>query len=134
MTKIVAYWVLTVLIAVETLVGGVTDLIHGRTLLLYGPPVVDIVTHLGYPVYFLGIIGVWKLLGGVTLLVPGYPRLKEWAYAGIVFELSGAVVSWFACEHNVRDAIAPMLLAFLALGSWALQPQSCFLRVRATRE
>jgi len=133
MTKVVAYWVVTVLIALETLVGGVTDLIHGRSILVAGPPVADVVTHLGYPLYFLGIIGVWKLLGGITLLVPGYPRLKEWAYAGIFFELSGAAASWLACEHNMGEAVAPMLLALLALGSWALRPQDRLLGVLATR-
>ena len=133
MTKVVAYWAVTVLIALETLVGGVTDLIHGRSILVAGPPVADVVTHLGYPLYFLGIIGVWKLLGGITLLVPGYPRLKEWAYAGIFFELSGAAASWLACEHNMGEAVAPMLLALLALGSWALRPPNRLLGVLATR-
>jgi uncharacterized membrane protein YphA (DoxX/SURF4 family) len=133
MTKMVAYWVVTVLIALETLVGGVADLIHGRSILVAGPPVVDVVTQLGYPLYFLGIIGVWKLLGGITLLVPGYPRLKEWAYAGIFFELSGAAASWLACEHNMGEAVVPMLLALLALVSWALRPQHRLLGVLATR-
>ena len=133
MTKMVAYWVLTVLIALETLVGGVTDLVHGRSLLVAGPPIADAVTHLGYPLYFLGIIGVWKLLGGIALLVPGYPRLKEWAYAGIFFELSGAAASWLAFNHNLGAAVPPMLLALLTLGSWALRPQHRLLGVLATR-
>ena len=81
-TKMVTYWVVTVLIALETLVGGVTDLMHGREILVAGPPVADVVTHLCYPLYFVRIIGFWKVLGGIVLLVPGYPRLKEWAYAG----------------------------------------------------
>ena len=129
MTKMVAYWVVTVLIALETLVGGVTDLIHGREILIAGPPVADVVTHLGYPLCFLRIIGFWKLLGAIALLVPGYPRLKEWAYAGIFFELSGAAASWLACEHNIGEAVAPMMLALLALVSWALRPQHRLLGV-----
>jgi uncharacterized membrane protein YphA (DoxX/SURF4 family) len=133
MTKMVAYWLVTVVIALETLVGGVTDLIHGRSILVAGPPVADVVTHLGYPLYFLGIIGVWKLLGGITLLVPGFPRLKEWAYAGIFFELSGAAASWLAYEHNMGEAVAPMLLALFAFGSWALRPQQRLLGVIAFR-
>ena len=76
-TKMVTYWVVTVLIALETLVGGVTDLIHGRSILVAGPPVADVVTHLGYPLYFVGIIGFWKVLGGIVLLVPGYPRFER---------------------------------------------------------
>ena len=122
-TKTGAYWVVTMLIGLETLVGGVTDLIHGKTILLAGPPVADVVTHLGYPLYFLRIIGVWKVLGGIVLLVPGYPRLKEWAYAGIFFELSGATASWLAYEHNIGEAVVPMILALLVLVSWALRPQ-----------
>ena len=116
-----------------SLVGGVTDLIRGRSILIAGPPVADVVAHLGYPLYLLGIIGVWKLLGAITLLVPGYPRLKEWAYAGIFFELSGAAASWLLYEHNMGEALAPMLLALLTLASWALRPQHRVLGVLATR-
>jgi hypothetical protein len=132
-TKMVTYWVVTVLIALETLVGGVTDLIHGRSILVAGPPVADVVTHLGYPLYFVRIIGVWKVLGGIVLLVPGYPRLKEWAYAGIFFELSGAAASWLAYEYNVGEAVVPMVLALLALVSWALRPQDRLLGVLVPR-
>jgi len=132
-TKMVTYWVVTVLIALETLVGGVTDLIHGRSILVAGPPVADVVTHLGYPLYFVRIIGFWKVLGGIVLLVPGYPRLKEWAYAGIFFELSGAAASWLAYEHNVGEAVVPMVLALLALVSWALRPQDRLLGVLVPR-
>ena len=122
-TKIIAYWTVTILIALETLVGGVADLVHGKAILVAGAPVADIVTHLGYPLYLLRIIGVWKLLGGVVLLIPGYPRLKEWAYAGIFFELSGAAALWWMHEHNMGEALAPMILAGVALVSWALRPQ-----------
>ena len=132
-TKTVAYWAATLLIALETLVGGVTDLIHGKAILVAGAPVADIVTHLGYPLYFLRIIGFWKVLGGIVLLVPNYPRLKEWAYAGIFFELSGAAASWLAFEHNVGEAVAPAILAVLALVSWALRPQHRLLGVLVPR-
>ena len=125
-TKIVviAYWAATVLIALETLVGGVTDLIPAKALLVAGPPVADVVTSLGYPVYILRILGLWKVLGAVVLLLPGYPRLKEWAYAGIFFELSGAAASWLMYKHDVGQAVAPLMLAFLTLVSWALRPQN----------
>ena len=132
-TKMVTYWVVTVLIALETLVGGVTDLIHGRSILVAGPPVADVVTHLGYPLYFVRIIGFWKVLGGIVLLIPGYPRLKEWAYAGIFFELSGAAASWLTHEHNMGEAVAPMILAMVALVSWALRPQHRLLGILVPR-
>src|ERR1051326_7813852 len=113
--KTIAYWSVTIPIALETLVGGVTDLVHGNAILVAGPPVADIVTHLGYPLYLLRIIGLWKLLGGIVLLIPGYPRLKEWAYAGIFFELSGAAASWWMHDHNMGEEVAPMILAGIAL-------------------
>ena len=122
--KSVAYWIATVLIAAETLAGGGTDLAHGRSLLVAGMPVVDVVTSLGYPVYVLAILGAWKLLGGATLLAPGLPRLKEWAYAGIVFELTAAAASLTLRGYGVGDIAPPLVLAALALASWALRPPS----------
>lgn len=115
------YWAATTLIVLETLVGGLADLVHGRTVLVSGPFVTDVVTGLGYPVYVLWIIGTWKVLGAIALSVPGFLRLKEWAYAGIVFELSGAVASLAACGRNA-EMIAPLFLLALAFASWALRP------------
>ena len=122
--KAIGYWVTTTLIALETLVGGVTDLAHGRTVLVSGPSVVDVVTHLGYPVYILTILGLWKLPGGIVLVVPGSPRLKEWAYAGVVFELTGAAASFVAHGDDANELIAPLALAAVAMASWALRPKS----------
>ena len=122
-TKAIAYWIATTLIALETLAGGVTDLAHGRTMLVSGPPVVEVVTQLGYPIYVLVILGVWKLLGGVTLLAPRLPRLKEWAYAGIFFELTGAAASQ-AAHGNWGEVTAPLFLTALTIASWALRPPS----------
>ena len=118
--KMIGYWATTAVIALETLAGGVTDLIHGREILVAGDPVVEVVTHLGYPVYLLTILGVWKLLGGIVLLVPRFPRLKEWAYAGIFFELMGAAAS--LALHGESFISSPLILAMLALASWALRP------------
>src|SRR6266536_466246 len=119
--KVIGYWVTTILIALETLAGGVTDLMHGRTDLFSGPRVVDVVTSLGYPVYVLVILGIWKIPGAITLVVPGFLRLKEWAYAGLVFELSGAAGSQ-AIRGQPKDIIASLVLLALALFSWALRP------------
>jgi uncharacterized membrane protein YphA (DoxX/SURF4 family) len=122
--KSVVYWIATALIAVETLAGGATDIAHGRSALVSGTPVVDVVTSLGYPVYVLTILGIWKLLGGATLLAPRLPRLKEWAYAGVVFELTGAAASLFMRGYGVGDILTPLVLALLAVVSWALRPSS----------
>ena len=113
----------TTLIALETFVGGITDLVHGGTELVAGPPVVGVVTHLGYPVYILRILGVWKLLGAVIIVVPGLPRLKEWAYAGVFFELTGATASYVLHGEITSDLAAPLILAALAMISWALRPE-----------
>lgn len=121
--KSIGYWVATTLIALETFVGGVTDLVHGGTELVAGLPVVGVVTHLGYPVYILWILGVWKLLGAVVIVVPGLPRLKEWAYAGVFFELTGAAASYVLHGEITSDLAAPLILAALAMMSWALRPE-----------
>jgi hypothetical protein len=121
------YWATTSIIALETFLGGIVDLIHGRTGVVSGPFVTQLVTSLGYPVYILAIIGVFKIPGAVTIVVPGFLRLKEWAYAGIVFELSGAVASQAACG-NWSDSIAPLSLLCLAIASWALRPETRTLR------
>jgi len=123
-TKLIGYWTATTLIGLETLAGGVTDLAHGRESLVFGRFVLDVITHLGYPPYVLTILGIWKLLGGVGLFVPGLPRLKEWAYAGIFFELTGAAASWVLHGDNASELIAPLILTVLAIASWALRPPS----------
>jgi hypothetical protein len=123
-TKKAAYWVTTAVIAAELVAGGVTDLAHGREVLVAGQPVVEILHHLGYPTYLLTILGAWKLLAAAVLLAPRLPRLKEWAYAGTFFELSGAALSHIAVDHGFGNAGGPLFLAAVALASWALRPQS----------
>src|SRR5690349_7802259 len=108
--KGISYWVATILIVLALLAGGVADLIHGPTLLFAGDSVVLVLARLGYPVYLLTILGVWKLLGAAALLVPRFPRLKEWAYAGIFIELTGAAASVAARGGDMGDLIAPLAL------------------------
>jgi uncharacterized membrane protein YphA (DoxX/SURF4 family) len=122
--KMIGYWVTTIIVTLELLAGGVTDLIHGPALLFAGDPVVLVLAQLGYPVYLLTILGVWKLLGAVALLVPWFPRLKEWAYAGTFFVYVGAAASWAARGGGMGDLIVPLILAVLTLASWALRPPS----------
>ena len=119
--RLILYWVSTTLIALETLVGGIMDLTRGRTAVFSGPRVSDVVTGLGYPLYVLVIIGVCKIPGAITILVPGFLRLKEWAYAGIVFELSAAAASQAFCGRT-SEMVAPAILLGLALASWASRP------------
>lgn len=123
-TKTIAYWASTIIVALELLVGGATDLVHGRELLIIGDPVVQVIIHLGYPVYLLTILGLWKLPGAIALLVPRFPRLKEWAYAGAFFDMTGAAASWALRGDNASNYIGPLLMTVLILVSWALRPQN----------
>jgi hypothetical protein len=121
--KVILYWIATTLIVLETLAGGFVDLTHGHTGVFSGPLVTDVVASLGYPAYVLTILGILKIPGAITLIVPGFLRLKEWAYAGIVFDLVGAAASNAVRGHK-SDLIAPVTLLALALASWALRPAS----------
>jgi hypothetical protein len=129
--KMIAYWTTTTLIALETFAGGIIDLTHGRTEVFRGPRVDDVVLSLGYPLYVLAILGTWKIPGAITLVAPGLLRLKEWAYAGIVFDLSAAAVSHAIRGHR-QEVIAPLVLLGLALASWALRPANRVLGVGLT--
>jgi hypothetical protein len=115
--KNIAYWVTTGLIAVALIPGGAVD---AAAL----PPAVAFLAHLGYPAYFVTLIGVWKVLGGIVTLAPKLPRLKEWAYAGIVFDFSGAAISHMASGDGPSKWMVPLVFLVLALASWGLRPQS----------
>ncbi len=92
--------------------------------MLVGQPFDEVIRHLGYPLYLLKILGWWKPLGAIALLVPRFPRLKEWAYAGTFINMTGAAASHVACGDDVGALIGPILFAVLTLASWALRPQS----------
>src|SRR5574342_326967 len=111
----IGYWVATVLVAAELIVGGAWDVLRI-------PYVRAVVQHLGYPDHFLVILGVWKLLGAVALLAPRFPRLKEWAYAGAVFNYTGAVASHLAVGDGAVAVLYPAVQLGLVAASWALRP------------
>jgi len=84
-----------------------------------------LIERLGYPLYFLVSLGIWKLLGAVALIIPGFPRLKEWAYAGVFFDLTGAVSSQLASGLIDAGTMAyPIVMTGVAVASWALRPPS----------
>jgi uncharacterized membrane protein YphA (DoxX/SURF4 family) len=115
--KNIAYWTTTVLVAFS-MSGGVAQLARV-------PGVVDgFVRVLGYPPYFVTILGFWKVLGAIAILVPRFPRPKEWAYAGIFFDLTGAAASSAAVGGGAFHILAPLCVAVLAVASWALRPES----------
>ena len=112
-----AYWIATAITAFVCLSGGLGDFSHASA-------VIEGMTHLGYPVYFATILGVWKLLGGVAVLAPRLPRVKEWAYAGIAFDLTGAAASHAATGDPAIKVATPILLLIAVVVSWALRPAS----------
>jgi DoxX-like protein len=114
-SRAIAYWVTTLPLVAELGLGGVWDL-------LLIPYVRELVEHLGYPEYFLVILGLWKLTGAVALLVSRFPRLKEWAYAGAFFTYTGAVASHLAVGDGADAIAVPIIFAGLTLASWALCP------------
>jgi hypothetical protein len=85
-------------------------------------PGLDTVTHLGYPVYFLTILGAWKILGVIAILIPKFTLLKEWAYAGFFFMMSGAIISHIAVG-TVNELFPSLLLLALTLVSWYCRPE-----------
>lgn len=82
----------------------------------------DNFTQLGYPLYLMTIIGAWKLLGVVAVLIPKFPLLKEWAYAGFFFAMSGAVLSHVASSDGAAELFGPLLLLILTVVSWYFRP------------
>jgi len=110
------YWLTTILLAFAYAAGGYYDLTQPDQ-------VIEAARKLGYPLFFFSILGFWKLGAVVALLVPGLPRLKEWAYAGIVINLTGAGAT-HAQMKDYSDVTAPLVLLLLAISSWALRPAS----------
>jgi len=118
MSRNVIYWIATAVLASELVLGGIWDVLRV-------PQVHVIIDRLGYPPYFLVILGIWKLLGAVALVVPRFPRLKEWAYAGVVFDLTGALVSNLVSGVADTVTLAYLLLMMgVTATSWALRPAS----------
>jgi hypothetical protein len=118
-TESVVYWTMTGLVAFFIGPGGVTQVAQ----YLANPR--GVVPQLGYPLYFFAILGVWKALGAI--LAPGFPRLKEWAYAGIFFDLTGAAASCAAVGGYGKfgfHIIAPLIITGFTVASWALRPPS----------
>ncbi|MBA3827330.1 MAG: DoxX family protein [Taibaiella sp.] len=114
----ILYWIATIWLALGMLSTALVQLFKGRT----GAGGVDSVSHLGYPVYFLTILGVWKILGVVAVLIPKFPLLKEWAYAGFFFVMSGAVFSHIVCRDEAKEFFGPILLIVLIVVSWYFRP------------
>jgi hypothetical protein len=115
--KVIGYWVTTGLFAAALLASGAAELASA-------PAAVASTLALGYPAYVLTILGVWKVLSAPALLAPGLPRLKEWAYAGIFFDLTGAAASHAFSGDSSGKIATPLVLLLIGAASWALRPPS----------
>src|ERR1051326_8541011 len=114
----IIYWVATALLAIGMLQSGIFAEIRSK-------PWVDLVTALGYPVYFLNILGTWKILGVIAILIPRFPLLKEWAYAGFFFAMTGALISHLAChDYDIKSIMAPSFQTLFVVLSWYFRPPS----------
>ncbi|MEO5602324.1 MAG: DoxX family protein [Cyclobacteriaceae bacterium] len=111
----IIYWMATIWLALGMLSSGIVQLLSMKE-------DVDFIIRLGYPVYFLTILGIWKILGVVALLIPKVPLVKEWAYAGFFFAMSGAAYSHIASGNSVTEIFPPFLLLILTVVSWYFRP------------
>jgi uncharacterized membrane protein YphA (DoxX/SURF4 family) len=115
--KSISYWVITAIVAFCIGSGGAAELARL-------PGTVEGLVRLGYPAYFVTIIGFWKVLGAIAILVPGFPRLKEWAYAGIFFNMTGAAATALFTHSAAWHVIVDLVLTAFTVASWALRPPS----------
>lgn len=111
----IIYWIATIWLSLGMASTGAVQVLKVKE-------EVEFVVAMGYPLYFLTILGIWKILGVIAVLVPKFPLLKEWAYAGFFFAMSGAVFSHIAVGHPAKDLFGPLLLLVLTAVSWYFRP------------
>ena len=115
--KTIAFWILTGLVCVSQGASGVMDWIGH-------PEIIKGLTALGFPAYLAYILGTWKILGVVALAAPGFPRIKEWAYAGFFFDFTGAAASHLLNGDGPELFMPAMIATFILVGSYVLRPAS----------
>ncbi len=111
----IIYWIATLWLSLGMVSTGIIQVIKMKE-------EVDMMTRLGYPLYFLTLLGIWKFLGVIAVLIPKFPVLKEWAYAGFFFAMSGAVFSHLAAGDEAIELFGPVLLLILTVVSWYFRP------------
>ena len=112
----IIYWVATGWLALGMVSTGIVQLVKMQE------EVAKTVVHLGYPEYLLVVLGVWKILGVIAILIPGFPLIKEWAYAGFFFVMSGAIISHLVVSDQPAAFFGPTLLLILVAVSWYFRP------------
>lgn len=112
----IIYWVATALLAIGMLQSGIFSVLRTKEW-------VALMSGLGYPVYFLVLLGVWKILGVIAILVPRFALIKEWAYAGFFFAMSGALVSHLATgDFAIKALVGPIFQILFIILSWYFRP------------
>ncbi len=114
----IIYWVATLWLALGMLSTAIVQLLKMKE----GQGGADSMTHLGYPAYLLTILAIWKFLGVFAVLIPKFPLLKEWAYAGFFFVMSGAIYSHISVGDGISKIAPALLLSVLTIISWYLRP------------
>ncbi|MBJ7879208.1 DoxX family protein [Gelidibacter salicanalis] len=111
----IIYWVATIWLALGMLSTGIVQLIQMKE-------EVENFTNLGYPLYLMTVLGIWKILGVIAILIPNFTLLKEWAYAGFFFVMTGALASHIFSGNSIAEIFPPLLLLFLTGISWYFRP------------
>lgn len=116
-SKTIWYWIITGILSFCLFSGGLAQALQVQGVVQGFKP-------LGYPTYFISFIGIWKMLGIIAILVPGFKLLKEWAYAGLFFTMTGAVISHIASNDIHAQIIAPIVFSIFTVLSWYLRPDN----------
>ena len=111
----IIYWTSTILLAFGMLASGLSQLFHVKEM-------DTLIAHVGYPLYFMNIIGVWKILGVIAILIPKQKLLKEWAYAGFFFLMTGALLSHLAMGDAGKAIVGPIFQTIFIVVSWNFRP------------
>lgn len=111
----IIYWIATGLLSVGMLGSGIAQIMHSKEMN-------ELITHVGYPLYFMYIIGVWKILGVIVIVIPKFKLLKEWAYAGFFFLMTGALISHLAMGDAGKAFFGPLFQTVFIILSWYFRP------------
>jgi uncharacterized membrane protein YphA (DoxX/SURF4 family) len=115
--KLIIYWIATVLLSFGMLASGIAQLTRAKEM-------VDLISHVGYPPYLMTLLGIWKILGVIAILLPGFRLVKEWAYAGFFFLMTGALVSHLAMGDSGKAILGPLMQTIFIILSWYFRPPS----------
>ncbi len=111
----IIYWIFTIWMSLGMVSTAIVQLIGRKE-------ETEMIQNLGYPLYFMTLLGVWKILGVIVVLAPKLPLLKEWAYAGFFFAMTGAAYSHIVSGHSFTEIFPSLLLLALTFLSWYLRP------------